>query len=371
MTISKNINSKDLMKSIVQRIATGPELSKNISREEAKKAMESILQGEITDVRSAIFLIALRMKRETQEENLGVQDAINESIKTIDIDSDSLINIADPYDGFTRNIPSSAFIPSVLAELGLPTMSQGVESVGPKFGCTHHLIFKLLGKDVLNNHEQLAERLLDKNIGWGYLDQKIFSPGLYDLMNLRTEIIKRPLITTIEVLANPIISRKNHFVTGYVHKPYPPIYLMLAKNAKFDTAIVIRGTEGGIVPSLRQNSKSYFYKEKSEDDQMIEINPEKDIGIIQTVRAVQIPDSFSTVEVVDKIQTKVNPEDLAKEAIKLGIEALSGKDGPMSDCILYGAVLILHHVTGNTIKQCTKEVRSVLKSKSAANRLKK
>ena len=73
-------------------------------------------------------------------------------------------------------------------------------------------------------------------------------------MNLRSEIIKRPLITTLEVLANPLISKKNHFVTGFVHKPYPPIYLMLARNAGFDSSIVIRGTEGGVVPSLRQKS---------------------------------------------------------------------------------------------------------------------
>ena len=49
-------------------------------------------------------------------------------------------------------------------------------------------------------------------------------------MSLRTEIIKRPVVTTIEVLANPLISKKNHFVTGYVHKPYPPIYLNLANR---------------------------------------------------------------------------------------------------------------------------------------------
>ena len=67
----KNLSPEELMKSVIQRVATGPELSKNISREEAKASMNSILNREVSDVRSAIFLIALRMKRETEDENLG------------------------------------------------------------------------------------------------------------------------------------------------------------------------------------------------------------------------------------------------------------------------------------------------------------
>ncbi|MGH8658897.1 MAG: anthranilate phosphoribosyltransferase, partial [Gammaproteobacteria bacterium] len=52
-----------LMRSIIQRIATGPELSKDISREEAQAGMRSILEGKIDPVQAGIFLIALRMKR--------------------------------------------------------------------------------------------------------------------------------------------------------------------------------------------------------------------------------------------------------------------------------------------------------------------
>ena len=67
-----------LMRSIIQRIATGPELSKDISFEEARVGMRAILDGEIDPVQAGIFLIALRMKRETDDENLGVFEAIRE-----------------------------------------------------------------------------------------------------------------------------------------------------------------------------------------------------------------------------------------------------------------------------------------------------
>ena len=58
MSSNKDLSNQELMKSVIQRIATGPELSKNISREEARQSMLSILDGRY-DVRSAVFLIAL------------------------------------------------------------------------------------------------------------------------------------------------------------------------------------------------------------------------------------------------------------------------------------------------------------------------
>ena len=62
----------------------------------------------------------LAMENENTEIIVG---AIIESTKSIDVNVDNLVNIADPYDGFTRNVPSSAFILPVLAELGIPSIS--------------------------------------------------------------------------------------------------------------------------------------------------------------------------------------------------------------------------------------------------------
>ena len=366
----KNLSPEELMKSVIQRVATGPELSKNISREEAKASMNSILNREVSDVRSAIFLIALRMKRETEDENLGVQDAMNDNTSQISCALDDVINIADPYDGYTRNIPSSLYVLPILAELGFPSFSQGVESVGPKYGCTHHKILKLAGQNVLLSDQEVCDRLENKKIGWGYLDQSIFAPKLYGLKELRSEIIKRPVITTIEALANPIRAKNTHFVTGYVHKPYPPIYLKLARNAGFDSSIVIRGTEGGVVPSLRQKTNAHFYLNKEANDELLEVEPDKELNIDQKVRAVKIPDEFEKKTKLDKIEIKVDPSEIAKESLKLGMEALSGATGPMRDCIALSASIMLKHVSKHSITDCYKEVNDVLNSGAALKRFK-
>ena len=370
MSNIQKLSADELMKSVIQKIATGPTQSKDISREEAKQCMSNILDNKIDEVRTSIFLIALQMKRETDDENLGIHDAIIETTKTENISINNLVNIADPYDGFTRHIPSSAFIPPVLAELELPTISHGLETVGPKYGCTHHMTYKELGLNPNLTHDQNIERLLDPKIGWGYIDQSQFNNKLFNLMPLRKKIIKRPAITTVEVLVKPISAKKNHFVTGYVHKAYPPVYLKLARNAGFDSSIVLRGTEGGIIPSLSQTSKAFYYKNTNEDDQIEQYNPKKDCGIDQSIRAVEIPKNASTTSAVDKIESKIEPLDIAKESVKQGMDALKGKDGPMKDCIIFGASIILSKITGHDINHSKNEIKKVLDSGSAVERMK-
>ena len=90
------MSSQNLIHSIIQRIATGPELSKNIETEEAEAAMSAILSGEIDEVQSAIFLIALRMKRETMDEHIGILEALLRFTDSQKIDVDNLIDYWGP-----------------------------------------------------------------------------------------------------------------------------------------------------------------------------------------------------------------------------------------------------------------------------------
>ena len=188
-------------------------------------------------------------------------------------------------------------------------------------------------------------------------------------MSLRKKIIKRPVITTVEVLVKPISSKHDAFFTGFVHKPYPPIYLELSRNAEFHSASVVRGTEGGIIPSLRQIGKVHYYDKPSEEDKMYEVKPE-DLQINDESRAVDIPESIVRKDTKDKIESKVSATDIAKATVKSGQEALSGRNGAMKSCIQLGASIILQRMTGNDIKECSKEVLKVIDSGSALKRMK-
>lgn len=358
------------MHSIIQRIATGPELSKDISQEEAKLGMQAILENAVDPVQAGIYFIALRMKRETMDEFKGVLDAILDATQRVTAEVDEVVDIADPYDGYNRCLPSAPFLAPLLAELGVPAVCHGLEAVGPKYGVTARHVMRAAGVNVDLSPAEAAARLADPAIGWTYADQSRFCPKLHDLIPLRTKIIKRQAVTTIETQAMPIKGRKKtHLVTGYVHKPYPPIYAMLARHAGFDSAIIIRGVEGGVIPSLRQPGKATRYEGHGEEYE-IDFDPTA-IGIEQTARAVPLPDDLPKTERADEVAIAVDIQATAKAAAAAGLAALKGEKGATYDSLVLAASLILHHVgKAATLKAAADQVRAALDSGKAASRVK-
>lgn len=361
-----------LMRSIIKRIATGPELSKDISADEARAGMRLILDAKVDPVQAAIFLIALRMKRETDEENCGVLDALRDVTETVTAPVDDLLDIADPYDGFTRSLPPSPFLPAVLAACGVPSLSHGVESMGPKYGVTHRQVLRAAGLPVNLSSAQAAKRLGEKGVGWAYVDQETFCPKLHQLEGLRTLIVKRPVLTTVEVCIGPLRARgRTHLMTGYVHKPYSRVYAMLARHAGFDSALLIRGMEGGVIPSLRQAGKYFYYHERGEE-QMREITP-ADFGIDQALLPIPVPGSPETqADEGDGVATTLDTASMARATAELGLETLSGKPGPMRDALVAaGAVALAHMKRHANLRAAADAVRAVLDNGQAAAHFKR
>lgn len=365
----KTSEAEAAMRAYLQRIATGPELSKDISLAETRHGMRLILDGEAHPVQAGIFLIALRMKRESDDETRGMLEAIREATHTVEANVDEVLDLADPYDGFNRTLPASSFLPVVLAACGVPAFSHGVRSVGPKFGATHHQVLHAAGIDVDETPERVAARLADPAIGWGYVDQSRFCPKLYALSELRRLMVKRPAITTTEVMSGPITGRKaTHLVTGFVHKAYPRVYALLARHAGYDSALLVRGTEGGIIPSLRQTGKIWHYHDKG-DEREVDIKPET-LGIDQELRAVPLPEHLPGYrKKSDDGDSGVNADAISAEAARAGIEALEGTPSATFDSLVYGAALCLWHVGRHpSLAAAALDVRDVLESGEALKR---
>ena len=323
------------MRSYIQRVATGPEYSKDISFAEARDAMQHILAGAADPVQAGIFLIALRMKRETLDENGGSLQAIIDASKIATADVDHIIDIADPYDGYTRGLPISPFLPAVLAACGLNAVSHGAETVGPKYGATHRKILRAANINIDFSSQQAIQQINNPEIGWAYIDQREICPALHKLIPLRTQIVKRPVITTVEVLIGPVRGKHaTHLMTGYVHKPYPPVYEHLAKLSGFDSAVFVRGVEGGVIPSLKQESKYFEYRNNGELTE-VNIHPEQ-INIRQDVRAVPLPELPPAKEAGDDTAAKNNIDELANRAAEVGVAALQGTQGPARDSVSCG-----------------------------------
>jgi anthranilate phosphoribosyltransferase len=365
------LSPDDRMVSYLKRIATGPQMSKNLSREEARDGMTLVLNRSVDPVRAGVFLVALRMKRETDEENLGVLAALRDTTHYVTVDVPDLVDLGDPYDGFARHLPASPFLPAVLAACGVPTVSHGCESLGPKYGVTHHQILKAAGLRVNLTPEEAAARIADPEIGWAYVDQAQFHPELDALSELRRLIIKRPCISTWEKLCGPVRARgRNHLIVGYVHPGYERQITMAGRDTGYASTIVVRGIEGGVIPSLNAQTRVVSYQNGKPDEEW-KLNP-KDAGIESTVRSVPIAakgDQSAADEAIDDVSQESDLSRLAAPAAETGMEALKGKPGPTRDSLVLAAAMILRHVgRTDTLQSAADLARRALDSGDARKR---
>ncbi len=356
------------MRGYLQLVATGPELSKSLSQAQAEDGMSMILNGEIDAVQAGIFLIALRMKRESEAENLGILTALIKQTRSQQIASAEILAIADPFNGTLRGLSATPFLPAVLAACGLPAYVHGLKAVAPKYGITTRMVLEATGKNVDRTIAEGGSCLDDGKIGWTYLDQKHYIPSLYKLLELRDKMVKRSCLSTLEVVLKPLAgSRSTHLLTGFVHKAYPPIYAMLAQQNGFDSAVIVRGTEGGCIPALNQLSRYFGYR-GDETLQLHRLAPQE-LGIEQAARTVAMPDNFAAAVK----QTDFHNTDKLSEAVaynlKLGLVALENNPSAMRDSLVYGAAIALKHTTrATTLADGANQARTVIANGDAMTR---
>jgi len=337
---------QDFMRSVIKRIATGPEMSRPISRDEAGTAMKLILNGKANPVQAGVFLVALRMKRETDDENAGVLDALRDATRFAIAPVDELVDIADPYDGFSRHLPASPFLPALLAACGLPAVSHGCFSLGPKFGVTHHQILTAADIDVNLSPEQAAARIADPKIGWSYVDQRQFSPALHKLVELRSLIVKRPCLSTLEKITGPVRAQKrNILLVGYVHKGYERLLPLMARHSQFDSALIVRGVEGGVLLPLR--GAVTCLASRNDGTEVIDNFNSSEIGIQSDLSVPQLPLLRSTAgtEITDVDSVEFDASKIAALAAAAGIEALQGKSGVTRDNLIFTSAVALRHAS--------------------------
>jgi len=358
------------MRSAIAKVATGPEYSKDLSFEEAKSAMDFVLSEETDPVQTAVFFIGLRMKRETDDENKGILQSLKDTAITAQANVDELVDIADPYDGHARGLPMSAFIAPVLAANGVPAVCHGLDYVGPKYGITQHNVLKAAGVNVDLTPAEAAKQIENSQFGWAYVDQAQFAPRLHDLVNFRTRLIKRQVLTTVEVLVKPITAKnKTHLLTGYVHKAYPPIYAELARFSGYDSAMIVRGVEGGVIPSLQQPGKLWSYKDKGEEF-AVELDPNT-LGFEQNTRAVPLPKDIPELENQGASIIKPFDTDIAAQhAANAGLAALNGEKGAAYNSLVYAASITLNHLgKADSLEAAADMVRKTLDSGKALTHL--
>ncbi len=311
------------IRAAIQDIAVGPDRGRDIGEDHAEEVMRQILDGNESNVQSAIFLIALRMKRESVPEFAGLFRALSSESHVTKVNGKRLLCMVDPFDGYLRNNPVSPFIPAVLAALGIPAYIHGVNSVGPKHGVTCLKVFELAGLSCTARDHQSDVDVA----GWTFANQADYAPKLYALLDLREQLVKRTAVTTLERLLMPIQGEfGTDLALGYVHKAYPEIYAKMAKQAGFKTVTLLKGVEGGLSPALNKPMRRFIF----EDDLPEQIDEEKAV--------FEHPFQATSKSAGNAM---LDSQDMVEQCLEQGLATLAGKPGVARDSLCLSAANLL------------------------------
>ena len=258
-----NIMSNEFRELLV-KVGSGTHTSKQLSRAEAARATEMMLQQTATPAQIGAFAIAHRIKRPTPTELAGILDTfdrLGQKLKACPQHQHQPVVLGNPYDGRSRTVPVTVVTALILAAANIPVVLHGGDRMPTKYGLPLVQIWQELGVDFAKADLLQAQNVYEQTkIGFIYLPQHFIAA--HNFVTFREQLGKRPPFATAELAWCPIVGDV-HLVAGFVHPPTEERFRETFKVRARQDFTLVKGLEGscdlsrnrtGII-ALGQNSQ--------------------------------------------------------------------------------------------------------------------
>jgi anthranilate phosphoribosyltransferase len=210
----------------------------DLSRDDARRVMGSIMAGEATPAQIGGFLVALRLKGETADEIAGAAEAMRAHAIGVRPKRNDLVDTAGTGGdgGRTFNISTAAAL--VAAAAGAGVAKHGNRSVSSLSGSAD--VLERLGFSLEQSPERIA--LSIDTLGFGFMFAPAHHPAMRHAGPVRTELAARTVFNVLGPLTNPAGARAQ-LVGVYSPALVPVIADVLAKLGA-RRAFVVHGAGG-------------------------------------------------------------------------------------------------------------------------------
>ena len=175
----------------------------DLSREEARGVMGSIMNGEATQAQIAGFLIALRTKGETADEIAGCAEAMRKHALPVRPRRNDLVDTAGTGGDGARTINISTAAALVAAAAGAGVAKHGNRAVSSACGSAD--VLEALGFDLDLTAERVAQSI--DELGFGFLFAPNHHPAMRHAAPVRSELAARTVFNVLGPLTNPAGAR--------------------------------------------------------------------------------------------------------------------------------------------------------------------
>ena len=188
-----------MIQAALQRLLDGHDLS----RDEARDVMNTIMSGEATPAQIGGLLVALRAKGETAEEIAGCAEAMREHVLRVHPKRDDLVDTAGTGgDGAnTFNISTGAAL--VAAAAGAGVAKHGNRAASSATGAAD--VLEALGFELTLPPARIEESI--DELGFGFLFAQAHHPAMRHAAPVRRELATRTVFNVLGPLTNPAGAR--------------------------------------------------------------------------------------------------------------------------------------------------------------------
>jgi anthranilate phosphoribosyltransferase len=176
---------------------------RDLSRDDARTVMGTIMSGEATPAQIAGFLIALRAKGETADEIAGCAEAMREHVLPVRPRRADLVDTAGTGGDGAKTINISTAAALVAAAAGAGVAKHGNRAVSSASGSAD--VLEALGFELELPPDRVAASI--DELGFGFLFAPTHHPAMRHAAPVRRELAARTVFNVLGPLTNPAGAR--------------------------------------------------------------------------------------------------------------------------------------------------------------------
>jgi len=284
---------------------------RDLTAEEAERAMDAIMSGEATPAQVAAFIVALRMKGETIEEITGCARAMRAKAMRVDPGSSGFMVVDTCGTGgdakHTFNISTAAAL--VAAGAGVTVAKHGNRSVSSRCGSAD--VLRALGVNV-EAERNVVERCL-REVKFGFLFAPMLHGAMKHAIGPRREIGVRTIFNILGPLTNPAGAPCQ--ILGVYDDALVETLALVLRNLGSHHCLVVHGADG--LDEISIGAPTHV--------------AELHDGVVRTYMLA--PEDVG-MERADPSALRVESVEEAAQALR---EVLRGARGPLRDIVLLNA----------------------------------
>ena len=217
----------------IDRVASG----RDLSTDEAAAVLREIMEGRVTDVQTAAFLIALRTKGETVDEVAGLASTMRALATRVELDHPDVVDTAGTGGGAPSfNVSTTAAL--LAAAAGARIAKHGNRSATGRCGSAD--VLEALGARIDLEPPAIAECI--DAVGFGFMFAPMHHQATRHVIPVRRELAVRTIFNLLGPLTNPAGAKRQ--VIGVSDPAYLETMAGALARLGSENALIVSAEDG-------------------------------------------------------------------------------------------------------------------------------